>query len=155
LVSLLAGGLVACGDSSSPTAPTTGVLSAELQNALQRSIQDEYRAETIYQGVLNDLGSLLPFVNVLTAEQRHSATIGQLYTNRGLSAPSSDWTMDRVPHFSTVSTACEAAAAAERANIAMYDDLLGLDLPYDVRQVFTNNRSASLVNHLPPFERCS
>jgi hypothetical protein len=37
----------------------------------------------------------------------------------------------------------------------MYDDMLRLSLPSDVRQVFENNRSASLVNHLPAFERCS
>ena len=33
-------------------------------------------------------------------------------------------------------------------------ELLRADLPADVRQVFSNNRSASLVNHLPAFERC-
>jgi hypothetical protein len=44
---------------------------------------------------------------------------------------------------------------AERENIAMYDDLLRGDLPADVRQVFSNNRSASVTNHLPAFERCS
>jgi hypothetical protein len=54
-----------------------------------------------------------------------------------------------------VVAACAAGAAAERENIAMYDDLLRTDLPVDVRQVFSNNRSASLVNHLPAFERCS
>jgi hypothetical protein len=37
----------------------------------------------------------------------------------------------------------------------MYDRLLPLELPADVRQVFTNNRRASLVNHLPAFESCS
>ena len=28
------------------------------------------------------------------------------------------------------------------------------ELPADVRQVFTNNRAASLNNHLPAFDRC-
>ena len=44
---------------------------------------------------------------------------------------------------------------AERENIAIYDRLLPLDLPVDVRQVFENNRAASLFNHLPAFERCA
>jgi len=154
-VGLLVLGFVGCGGSSSPTAPTTETLTAEVRAALERSLQDEYRAETIYQGVINDLGSPLPFLNVLTAEQRHSASIAQLFSRRGLTPPASQWTLDRVPHFTTVPAACRAAVVAERENIAMYDELLRLDLPFDVRQVFVNNRSASLVNHLPAFERCS
>ena len=37
----------------------------------------------------------------------------------------------------------------------MYDELLRLTLPADVRQVFENVGLASLSNHLPAFERCS
>ena len=144
----------ACGGDTSPIAPTPVTLTAQVRAALERSIQDEYRAETIYQGVVNDLGPLVPFTNVLTAEQRHSASIAQLFTRRAMVAPASSWTLDSVPHFATAAAACVAAAAAERANISMYDELLRLDLPADVRQVFTNVRLASLERHLPAFERC-
>jgi hypothetical protein len=123
--------------------------------ALDRSIQDEFKAETMYQGVVNDLGQVQPFVTVLTAEQRHSAAIAHLFTTRGLAAPASEWSLDRVPHFATIPAACGAAVVAERDNIALYDELLRLDLPGDVRQVFANVRSASLLNHLPAFERCA
>lgn len=151
---------VACGKASTPTSPSSTVLAstaltADLQTALRRSLQDEYRAEAIYQGVVTDFGPVLPFVNVLTAEERHSASIGRLYTLRSLSIPVSDWTVGNVPHFATVSAACLAGATAERENIALYDDLLRAELPADVRRVFTNNRHASLVSHLPAFERCS
>jgi hypothetical protein len=154
-VGLLSAALVGCNDAGSPTAPTPVDLTPEVRAALERSIQDEYRAETIYQGVVNDLGPLPPFLNVLTAEQRHSASIAQAFVRRGLTSPASEWSLDRVPHFSAIVAACGAAATAERDNIAMYDDMLRLSLPSDVRQVFENNRSASLVNHLPAFERCS
>ena len=33
--------------------------------------------------------------------------------------------------------------------------LMLFEWDHSVRQVFTNNRSASLLNHLPAFERCS
>jgi len=155
IVALLSLALAGCDDASSPTAPTADPLTPEVRAALDRSLQDEYRAETIYQGVVNDLGQILPFVNVLTAEQRHSASLAQLYSRRGLVAPGSQWTLGTVPHFNTVPAACGAAVTAERENIAMYDVLLRLTLPTDVRQVFDNNRSASLLNHLPAFERCS
>jgi hypothetical protein len=152
---LALGTVAACGQAATPTSPTSTVLAGDLQMALQRSLQDEYRAEAIYQGVVTDLGKVLPFVNVLTAEERHSASIERLYTMRGLIIPVSDWTVANVPRFATVQAACLAGVTAERENIAIYDDLLRSELPADVRQVFTNNRSASLVSHLPAFERCS
>lgn len=148
-------GLAGCGDDDSPTSPSPVTLTAEVRAALDRSIQDEYRSETIYQGVINDLGQLLPFVNVLTAEQRHSATVAEMSTRRGLTPPANASTLATVPHYSTSTEACRAAAIAERANVAMYDELLRLDLPSDVRLGFTNIRAASLLNHLPAFERCS
>lgn len=145
----------ACDSSRTPTAPTPPAADAALTAALTRAIQDEYRAEAIYQGVIADFGQVQPFVNVLTAEERHSAAIGRLFASRGLAAPASMSTAATVPHFATVTAACAAGAVAERENIAMYDDLLRAELPADVRQVFSNNRSASLVNHLPAFEPCS
>jgi hypothetical protein len=149
--------LPACGDSRSPTAPSPSpaTLTSQVRTALERSLQDEYRAETIYQGVVEDLGSLAPFVNVLSAEQRHSASIGDLFVRRGLTPPANSWTLATVPHFTSTPVACSAAATAERGNVAMYDELLRLTLPADVRQVFDNVRLASLSNHLPAFERCS
>ena len=149
--------LPACGDSDVPTAPSAppATLTSEVRAALERSIQDEYRAETTYQGVVEDLGPLAPFVNVLSAEQRHSASIANLFVRRDLTPPANSWTLATVPHFTSAARACDAAAAAERANVAMYDELLRLTLPADVRQVFENVRIASLANHLPAFERCS
>jgi hypothetical protein len=147
----------ACDSSRSPMSPTpvTAVVTADLLAALDLGIQDEYRAEAIYQGVVNDFGPVLPFTAVLTAELRHSTSIAQLYAKRGLPAPVSQSSMSTVPHFATVREACAAAVVAERENIALYDRLLAGDLPDDVRQVFSNNRRASLDNHLPAFVACS
>jgi hypothetical protein len=152
---LVAVGALACGNSNSPTAPSSTSLTSEVQTALERSLRDEYRAETTYQGVVEDLGPLAPFVNVLGAEQRHSASIADLFVRRGLTPPPNSWTLAMVPHFTAVPIACAAAATAERSNVTMYDELLRLALPTDVRQVFENVRLASLSNHLPAFERCS
>jgi len=149
---LLVGG---CDEARSPVGPTGVTLSAEVRAALELTIQDEYRAEAIYQGVLDDFGPLLPFASILTAEQRHSTAIGQLFTKRGLAAPASLVTVATVPHFPTMREACAAGVVAERENIALYDRFLASDLPDDVRQVFSNNRRASLDNHLPAFLRCA
>ncbi len=152
---VLALGFTACDDTDLPTAPSSvSSVPVSLTATLARAITDEYRAETTYEGVVVDFGQVLPFVTIISAEQRHSAAIARLYTSRDLAVPPNPWTIATVPHFSTLREACAAGAAAERANIAMYDELLRTDLPADVRQVFTNNRSASLENHLPAFERC-
>ncbi|MEZ5416668.1 MAG: hypothetical protein R2708_04925 [Vicinamibacterales bacterium] len=153
VVAALAGG---CDDSSSPTAPTTAAaIPPGLTAVLEQALHDEYLAETIYQGVIADFGQVLPFVNILTAEERHSASIARLYTARALAPPANPYTVATVTHYPTITAACAAGVAAERANIALYDALLTGDLPADVRQVFTNNRAASADNHLPAFLRCS
>lgn len=146
-----------CDGSRSPVAPTpvTVVVTPELLATLDQGIQDEYRAEAIYQGVVDDFGPVLPFTQVLTAELRHSTTIAQLYARRDLPVSASQATVSTVPHFATVRAACAAGVVAERENIALYDRLLGGALPDDVRQVFSNNRRASLDNHLPAFVACS
>lgn len=155
---LLAALLVACDSDSSPTAPTpvTGsTLTATVRAAMEEAIVDEYRAETIYTGVVADFGAFAPFTNILTAEQRHSTSIAGLFVSRGLTAPVNTWTLATVPHFATVQAACAAGVVAEQENIAIYDRYLVLDLPSDVRQVFESNRAASLFNHLPAFQRCA
>lgn len=157
-VGLLSIGVIAssaCDSAQSPTAPTSTALAPDVLNALELGIQDEYRAEAIYQGVVNDFGSVVPFISILTAEHRHSAAIAQLYTSRALAIPASQSSVSTVPHFASVSEACVAAAGAERDNIGLYDRVLTLALPDDVRQVFTNNRRASIDNHLPAFIACS
>lgn len=148
---------VGCGGDS-PTAPTPITVTAltdDVRLAMQETLTDEYRAETIYQGVLNDFGAVLPFVNILSAEQRHSTAIARLFTSRGLPVPANAWTVATVPHYPTVPAACAAGVVAERENIAIYDRYAGLTLPADVRQVFESNRAASLNNHLPAFEQCA
>lgn len=145
-------------ESSRPTAPssTTGTaLPASVRVALEEAIADEYRAETIYQGAITDFGSVAPFVNILTAEQRHSSAIARLFVTRGLPVPANAWTAATVPHYPSLPAACAAGVIAERDNIAIYDRVMSLDLPIDVRTVFENNRAASLFNHLPAFERCA
>lgn len=155
IAALAVAALAACGTTTSPTGPTAPAADVQLVSMLERAIQDEYRAEAIYEGVLVDFGQVAPFVNVLIAEERHSAAIGRLFTSRGLAVPASGSSVASVPHFGTVAAACGAGTLAERANIALYDELLRGELPADVRQVFTNNRSASLLNHLPAFSRCA
>jgi len=128
--------------------------SGEILAAMALGIQDEYHAENVYRRVLADFGQVFPFSRIVNAEQRHAAAIAGLYRNRSLDVPTSEWNLNNVPRFDSIQKACAAAAQAEIDNIALYDRFLELELPTDVRNVFTNNRAASLRNHLPAFEAC-
>ena len=154
--------LLGCGGSSPTTpgpvvsaSPTPAPAASDLVAVLNADIQDEYRAEAIYQGVLLDLGtSTMPFANIIRAEQQHARSVAALFTARGMAVPASLWSPSNVLRFSTLREACAAGAEAERANIALYDSQMGLTLPDDARRVIQNNRDASLYNHLPAFQRC-
>lgn len=149
------GSLTACDsdDSDDPVAPPLS-LSTNVTAALDTALNDEYHAETIYLRVLSDFGNVLPFFNVVVAEQRHSASLRAMYERYGILAPGNRWDLSTVPTFNSIAAACAAAYDAEVSNIALYDRLLARDLPNDVRIVFTNNRAASVNNHQPAFLRC-
>jgi len=151
---LTAASLAVGGCSTSPTAPAEQ-LSPELTEALDQAIQDEFRAENTYLRVLTDFGDVAPFKNIVYAEERHSEAIATLFIRRELAVPLSTWDVNSVARFASLTEACAAGADAEIENIDMYDVLLKLSLPADVRTVFENNRAASLNRHLPAFQACS
>ena len=145
----------ACSDGGADSlAPIGAPLTPAVSAAIVTALQDEFHAEQTYRGVLTAFSNPLPFANIIQAEQRHAAALSSLLASRGIAVPASTWNAGNVPTFATLIEACSVAADAEVANIALYDDLLSLELPADVRTVFTNNRRASLEGHLPAFQRC-
>ena len=146
-------GLAACDSDSSALAPVTEEEAVLV--AMEAGIQDEFRAELIYQKVLDDFGLVLPFKNIINAEVRHSEAIAGLYVARGLPVPESRWTPDDIPGFSSVREACQAGVVAEIENAEIYERYLDLPFPEDVMTVFESNWAASVERHLPAFERCS
>lgn len=134
----------------SGTAPVTDAVRA----AMDEAIQDEYRAYFTYEGVTDDLEPDFPFSVIRDSEESHFTALANLYTKRGVAVPESDWSLANVPRYATRIAACDAAVLGEVANIAMYDRLLALTLPVDVRQVFESLRAASNDRHLPAFTAC-
>ena len=153
LALLVAVGTGACDEKSDSVAPQ--FQDQEVVAAMEAAIQDEYKAELVYQKVIDDFGAIRPFVNIIGAEVRHSESLARLFTARGLPVPESQWKDAEIPGFPSVSVACQAGVTAEIENAEIYDRYFGLDLPADVRMVFENNRRASIENHLRAFQRCS
>lgn len=127
---------------------------AALLAVLDTAMQDEHFARSVYERVLRDHGQVMPFANIVLAEQRHAEHIAALFTAYGAAVPAAKWTADAVPAFASISAACMASIKAEEANITMYDRLLADSIPADVRAVFVQNRWASVERHLPAFQRC-
>ncbi|NMB55516.1 MAG: hypothetical protein GYA15_12510 [Leptolinea sp.] len=139
------------------TGPGTGnqltALSAEEMDSLNRAILEEYGALNLYKGVIAQFGEVVPFAEIAQSEQQHvDALIRQadkygvnVPANPGLTAPLS---------FTSLTGACEAGAAAEIADAALYDELRPDVTHSDILRVFDNLQNASLNNHLPAFQAC-
>lgn len=132
----------------------TAPVGADALAAMQEAIQDEYRAYFTYTGVVDDLDPDFPFSVIRDAEESHYTAVATLFEKRSLAVPTSSWSLATVPRYATFVGACDAAVVGETANVAMYDRLLALTLPDDVKRVFQNLRAASLERHVPAFEAC-
>ena len=130
---------------------------SDIGEMLALALQEEYRAQYLYQSVLGRLGpETLPFATIVESEMRHVEALQMLFTRRQMTAPV--WTPEQFqfPTFGTLQAACAGGVDAEIADADFYDKYLPrTDLPQDVKKVFTNLQAASLNNHLPAFERCA
>jgi hypothetical protein len=133
---------------------TTGDLSASEIEALQMALDDEYKAWSLYDQVIDDLGAVRPFTTIQRAEASHISALLRLFDRYGLDAPSNPW-LGQMPSFDTLAEACEAGVEAEVDNGALYDQLFSMVDNPDIIRVFTALQKASETKHLPAFERCA
>jgi hypothetical protein len=132
--------------------PSEEISNEEIE-ALSLTLNDEFKAEAIYQKVLGKFGDVRPFSNIINAEQKHSDSLIQLYEKYGLTVPENDW-YDKVAEYNSVQEACEAGVMAEIENIELYEELFSKVNNQDITAVFTSLRDASRDKHLPAFEKC-
>jgi len=129
-------------------------LSEDEIEALDLTINDEFKAEATYQKVLYTFGEIRPFSNIINAEKKHSDALSEIYYKYSLDIPANDW-YNKVPDFDSVQEACQAGVEAEIENVALYDDLFAKVDNQDILAVFTSLRDASQNSHLPAFKRCA
>lgn len=132
----------------------TVAVSLSMPAALNMALDDEYRAHATYACVLDTFGPVLPFANIVHAEERHIAALLPLFQRYGVAMPADRWA-GRVAPFASLREACEAGVAGEIRNYQMYDRLLDDVSEPDVRMVFANLRNASAYHHLPAFAACA
>ncbi|MCA9907544.1 MAG: hypothetical protein KC519_02765 [Anaerolineae bacterium] len=132
-----------------------GELPDDVVAAMTEGILDEYHAYAVYQAVIDQFGSVAPFVNIQASEAQHIAAWEVIFNRYSVELPEPP-ALDPMPQFATLADACQAAADAEIANFSLYDRNLDLLRDYpDMVQVVTALRNASQYNHLPAFESCA
>jgi hypothetical protein len=134
-------------------ADASGLSETEVE-ALLMALDDEYKAWSVYEQVISDLGSVRPFTNIQRAEENHIAALVNLMERYELEAPENQW-IGNVPSYATLGDACEAGVEAEIDNAALYDQLFSMVHSEEIERVFTALQQASEDKHLPAFERCA
>jgi len=127
-----------------------GQLDLTLEEMLRYALQDEYLARAEYELIMKEYGTMRPFSNIMSAEERHIQWVTELYEKYGFEMPA-DISADHVVLPPDLKTAFETGVQAEIDNIAMYESFLkASDLPDDVRKVFEELKRGS-ENHLRAF----
>jgi len=131
-------------------------VTAEVKNALDKAINDEYKARETYAAVIASFGSVRPFSNIIQAEDNHISSLVSLYEQYGLDVLENEWSGKVIPPKS-IAEACSIGVQAEIENGLLYkNELIPAVLGYDdITQVFTNLMDASEQKHLPAFQRCA
>jgi hypothetical protein len=123
---------------------------------LLTAIQHEYKLNALYAKVLDDLGEIDPFANIVSAEAQHVSELAAFIEKKGGEVPASQWNETNVPSFSGKGEACTRALAEEIVNRAMYDGfLLEPGLAPDVKEVRERLRATTDQSHIPAFSACA
>lgn len=134
--------------SESPAASTTDA------DALALALEDEYRAEAIYEAVMTAHGQVRPFSNIIEAEKRHSARVREEMTRLGIEYTDTNPFLGKVTAPAVLLEACQQGVDAEIENIALYEEILPTIADKQVKATLTDLQWASRERHLPAFQRC-
>ena len=127
-------------------------LTDEEAAGLIRAIEEEYTARALYESVIADFGSVIPFYEIANSEAAHANALIRQAQKYGLEIPAYS-NIDT--SFASLADACQAGVDAEIADAALYDELMSFTTHTDLINVYTNLQSASLNSHLPQFEACN
>ncbi len=134
-------------------APTTSsVVVAALTEALVSPV-GEFESLALYQAVLAKHGDVLPFRNIVQAEQYHVDALISHLNRYGAPVPTNDW-IGQTTAPATLLEAGQMSIDGETANVAMYDRLIKQAAADPaVVQTLEHLQFASREHHLPAFKR--
>ncbi len=133
--------------------PLTPLADVE-KESLQRAILEEYGAQNLYQGVIDQFGPQIPFSQIVRAETQHVNALQRQADKYGVEIPANPG-LTSPTTFSDLAAACAAGVEAEKVDAALYDQLKPSTTHSDILNVYNNLQSASLNKHLPQFQDCA
>ncbi|MGA1784549.1 MAG: ferritin-like domain-containing protein [Pontimonas sp.] len=113
--------------------------------------EGEYAALASYQAVLDEFGDVEPYATIMQAEARHAEALSRQLERMGVEVPENPY-LGLLDAPADLTSAAEAWAAGEIANVELYDELIAQATDDNLIRVFENLRRASLEQHLPAFE---
>ncbi len=122
------------------TLATTQTLTDEEAAILKEALAEERLAVATYQAIIDRYGELLPFVNILKAEENHVAALERVMTVYGVDT-ATDPVNVTVPD--TLEEAIAAAIALEKEDISIYEKYTSQMDIQQIQTVFTRLERAS------------
>ena len=124
--------------------PVVAEVGADIKVALEEAIEDEYKAWSTYDAVIEKFGKVRPFIMIIRAEEQHIASLKALFDKYGFEIPENSW-QSKVQVPESLSEACAIGVEAEIANADLYQEkLIPVAEGYeDIVMVFNNLMSAS------------
>jgi len=113
--------------------------------------EGEYAALASYQEVIDEFGDVEPYATIMEAEARHADALLRQLERMGVEVPENPY-LGLLEAPTDLTTAAEAWAVGEIANVELYDELIAQASDENLIRVFKNLRGASLEEHLPAFE---
>jgi hypothetical protein len=139
------------------TSASTEDLPDTVKEALGKAIDDEYKALTTYQVIMDEFGRQRPFSIIARSEQMHIALLQSVYDKYNLKVPENQYS-GTIPAPDSIQAACTAGVEAEIENAFLYEEQLlpAVQEEYpDIQRAFERLMNASQERHLPAFQRCS
>jgi len=113
--------------------------------------EGEYAALASYQAVIDEFGDVEPYATIMEAEARQADALLRQLERMGVEVPENPY-LGLLEAPTDLTTAAEAWAVGEIANVELYDELIAQASDENLIRVFENLRRASLEEHLPAFE---
>ena len=98
-------------------------LAPDAKTALLRALEEEYRAEALYDAIATKFGVRAPFQRITQSERRHAWILESLAMAHGLELPADNAAAAKQPEVVSIAAACRAGVESEKKTIALYDDV--------------------------------
>lgn len=122
-------------------------------HALNAALELEYRSLARYENAIRQLGAVQPLERIVAADSMHIQILETLHRHYGVPLPAAPRRV-RFPRCTDLRRTCDAAIAAEKERIGIYQQLIESAGEADIRAELRNLARAAREGHLPALRGC-